>query len=332
MKLVWLFGAGASFGAFEDFPEGITPHLPPLMHQLYDRLAERFPDTWGAGTRLGDLSEGFRTDFEGTFAREILHADHSPPLTPSSLTLLEAQVPLARYFAAFQPVTADNLYSRVLAAIERAGLLDDCVFGSLNYDTLFEQAALDAGFGVDWLLSGWGDLAHGHGMTQGEQGGRVTVAKLHGSSNFVAEVPSGYSALIAAGTAVEARVGALDPRRDLAADLELRFNLMQRGTAQPVMSQISPAKETLISEGQIGLIRQYWEEQVRSARTLIIVGAAPRPGDVHVWTPVRDSGARLLYVGRDFDFRGWATREAGSVHLGRTFSEAFDGLLREIAG
>jgi hypothetical protein len=49
---------------------------------------------------------------------------------------------MALYFSKFTPDgTGEDLYSRLLSALRGCGKLREAIFGSLNYDCIFEQAA-----------------------------------------------------------------------------------------------------------------------------------------------------------------------------------------------
>src|SRR5207237_1952 len=45
--VVFLFGAGASYGADSG---QVSPERPPLMGQLFKRLSDHFPAQWGASS------------------------------------------------------------------------------------------------------------------------------------------------------------------------------------------------------------------------------------------------------------------------------------------
>jgi len=67
-RIAFLFGAGASKGA-----SILTkPEPPPVMKDLYDKLAEQFPDEWGPTSRLGSHADAFRRDFEKAFTDFVL--------------------------------------------------------------------------------------------------------------------------------------------------------------------------------------------------------------------------------------------------------------------
>lgn len=56
-SIIFLFGAGASYGS-----GGIIPETPPLGFQLYEILEEIYPGSWGALPEK--YKSGLRKDFE----------------------------------------------------------------------------------------------------------------------------------------------------------------------------------------------------------------------------------------------------------------------------
>src|SRR5437867_3016553 len=152
-----LFGAGASFGATPT-----SPCPPPLGVDLYDRLAEAFPGTWGHFTHMADQ---FRRDFEAALDEYL--ADRA---TGAIFELDD----MALYFARFVPDGAD-LYSKLLRALADRKLIAQTVFGSLNYDCIFERAAFLMGHRVHYEAVD----------TRAVVPGDIRVVKPHGSCNFL---------------------------------------------------------------------------------------------------------------------------------------------------
>jgi len=145
---VILFGAGASKGATH-----VTPADPPLGQALYSELASRFPNEWGSSSVLGKFAKELTRDFETTMLMKIFG------FQPTS-SLLAAHRSMALYFASFAPDgSAEDYYSKLLAALRAHDRLNNVTFASLNYDCLLEIAALSLGVGVDYVLDdpppGW---------------------------------------------------------------------------------------------------------------------------------------------------------------------------------
>lgn len=151
--IVFLFGAGASRGAAVGH---VLPDSPPLMSELYDRLAQRYPSEWGPSSKRAAHADRYRENFEKAFAEIDLR--RGPDMPPGiqgapALNAIEAQRPLAVFFSEFRiDETRKDLYSRLLNYLQRSNLIEACFFSSLNYECLFEQASLKAGRPVEYLL------------------------------------------------------------------------------------------------------------------------------------------------------------------------------------
>jgi hypothetical protein len=136
-RIAFLFGAGASVGA----SKRTNPYPPPLMRELYDKLADQFPEEWGPFGLLANHSDAFRENFEEAFTEFVLKMprDRSMGYTPPTINLLEGQRKLAIYFSQFTLDHAGaDCYSNLIRAVKKAGVLPLCTFGSLNYDCLME--------------------------------------------------------------------------------------------------------------------------------------------------------------------------------------------------
>src|SRR5262249_8401754 len=152
------------------------PYPPPLMNTLYAALSDFSREKWGLGSLFAAHSEALQHHFEDAFAKVVLGEsddDHAPRVMWPSLNILEAQSPIALYFSQFS-VEASGLdcYSQLILGLKRAGRLSDCLFYTLNYDCLLEQAAVLMGLNVDYSC------------TQNEA---IHMAKLHGSCNLITE-------------------------------------------------------------------------------------------------------------------------------------------------
>src|SRR5439155_25174237 len=121
-----------------------------LMCELYDELMMFFQKERGLRSFFVDqimkafeqYPDQFRNNFEQTFTKVILKTTNEYALSAPALSLLEAQRPLALYFSRFVLApTRMDYYSKLLDALDRSGNIPHTVFGSLNYDCLFEQAA-----------------------------------------------------------------------------------------------------------------------------------------------------------------------------------------------
>jgi len=301
-EIVFLFGAGASRGAGH-----VDPYCPPVMDGLYDELAKLFPE-WGPGTLYAAHAKKFRENFEQTFSEEVLTFGGGIPKA-DTLTLLEKQRPLALYFSRFVLNCGLDYYSKLLSRLMDSGKISHCLFGSINYDCLFEQAAHKLGLRADYLC------------VDSES---VRVAKLHGSCNFVTEriTQHGRAMLASPGLHYELKFDFLPPFNVEAALKEKLVGVQPAHFA--VMSQVSPGKEDFLAQGKILEIRQKWVMAVSAASTVVIIGVSYNPNDTHIVETIRKTPAKILYIGGEEDFKAWKVANYNIEHLGRTFDEGFD--------
>ena len=312
----------------------VLPEVPPLMRELYDRLAARFEAEWGPSSERARYADRYRKDFERTFTEvDLGRAPGLPPGLPGTpgLTLLEAQRPLARYFAAFMlNDSGEDLYSRLLKHLRQSRLIERTLFASLNYECLCEEAAMKLGLHVDYLLDAAAAALRRPSKATDRKTGlpdRIRMAKLHGSSNFLTEIDQHYRAIVAAAsTSLEVEVTAL-ALIDLQSNLESRFAATHGRESFPVMTQVSVGKEDILAPSQIQQIRNIWHESASNAALVIVIGAAARRNDTHVWKALESAPGDVLYIGGDEQFIEWKACNPRFRSLGLTFEQAFLPLL-----
>jgi hypothetical protein len=304
--LIFLFGAGASFGALH-----VAPCCPPLGSDLYDRLASEFPKTWGAASQFASLAHEFAHDFEKTLEDYCVLNGTSAAVTPL--------IDMARYFAKFKPC-GNDLYSDLLKEICARDLVQRTVFASINYECIFEIAAQRLGLRVCYM------------GVDSPVPGAVLVNKPHGSCNFLTKHigSTGWSAEMFAAqlstATVEAGIEAQDPE-SVGPSLDwLAAESMATRSRYPVMSNYATSKHSPLSPGGITRIRNAFSEQVNAADKIIVIGARPSDHDEHIWGPVRTSGKEVLYVGGHYE----DLKTPHSRPLPPTFEGAWTSILHEL--
>jgi len=299
--LLFLFGAGASFGAVH-----VSPYPPPLGRDLYDELAQAFPRTWGAESWFAGRADDFGSDFETTMERCIEH---------NATSAVPALLDMANYFTQFEP-DGDDLYSGLLLALQARSLIAQTVFCSLNYECVFEMAAIRLGIrlhyeGVDTAPVATTD---------------VRVIKPHGSCNFLTRADRSPMPYLLTGSMVEAGITAENPERARKTLAVLAAEPVTTRGRYVVISNYASSKSTPLSPAQITQVRMGFASRVQSAATIIVIGARPNEHDTHVWGPVRDCGSDVFYVGGDYA----NLRCSRAQLLAQTFHEAWEPLLRTL--
>ena len=316
-EIVFLFGAGASLGASLS-GRHVLPEAPPLMTELYDRLAAYSPNQWGPGSPFGQYAEKFRSNFEETFSEVVLSIpknDEAPRIVHPSLTLLEHQWPLALYFCRFKlDASGSDLYFKLLSYLRDSGKIQKSLFGSLNYETLFEQAAYLLGLPVNYFSAETKPNA-------------VWLAKLHGSCNFISKrlTQSERAQLASPGMHLAIRMKSLIPF-DIESELRRVYSSLEPDCF-PVMSQISPRKENFLIPKQLQEARNKWFEAIPPASRMVVIGVSHNPNDAHILDAISQRSAQILYIGRKNDSDKWFETNSHFVHLGETFEEGFEELM-----
>ncbi len=279
------------------------------MSGLYDRLAEQNPAEWGPASYLGKYSLQFQQDFEKTYSQVVIK---EAPFTRDTLTLLEHLRPLALYFSQFiLDGTRLDFYSQLLSVLMRSGKLQRSVFGSLNFDSLLEQAAVALGLRVDYRCN---EIDHDV----------IRVAKVHGACTFVTrELSQHQQAMLAApGAQFEDRVNFLSPIH-LQETLREKFRL----GCLPIISEISPQKENLFAPRTIRQIRWKWQEALSGAAFAAVIGVSYNQYDNHIVEAIAKLAVPIFYIGGNRDFENWHALNGHFEHIAETLEGGLTPLL-----
>ncbi len=294
-KTVFLFGAGASYGSD-------TLGTPPLGPGLFDELQRFNPDGWG--TIAGKIATEFRSDFEEAMKLIASHA------------LAPLQRAMAAYFFQFTPRTS-NLYFELANRITGAeGWLGAAC--TLNYERLLELSLFRNGiqpFSGDPPADSIGlELCLPHGCCH------IFCDSVKGVAGEVTF--DGFSIQTDGPVTVVGDRG------------EHRTRILQ-DSFPPVMSFFEPNKRTTTGRSFIETQRARWRELAANADVVLIIGVRVRPHDDHIWDPIADAEARLVYCGGPTgasEYRSWAA----ATRLGRSdrvlegyFREEFDVICEE---
>lgn len=296
--LVFLFGAGASFGA-----GGIRPERPPLGSQLFRQLSEVYPGTWGS------LPENVVSAFEeGNFENGmgLIHEQFGKAIP-------ELMQEMAIYFIQFRPATGSSLYCRLLADLIESEALHRALFATLNYDCVLEFSLLSRDLSIDYF----GD----------ENDPAIPVWKLHGSCNFFSHgVQAGKGVSYGTGVVWQGGIQAfLDSNR------VIQHCLVETSLA-PVMSLYMEGKPLAVSSDFIANLQLRWEQSVLKSSAVFVIGARPWPDDTHIWGPLAETNAPLFFIGNAEEFASWEGhhRNGVSTHLASRFNTGYRDLLEKI--
>jgi len=103
-------------------------------------------------------------------------------------------------------------------------------------------------------------------------------------------------------------------------------------TVPPAMCYFEPDKSVCTGHAFIKQQRSLFEQAVREAKTVILIGIQVRERDGHIWDPLAAANAKLVYCSPDVDkFAKWtcAKRFRGQdIALSGTFAERFDQICK----
>lgn len=294
---MFLFGAGASYGAGD-----IVPERPPLGSGLFAELARVHPGTWG---RLpSELSDKFvELGFE--VGMGLLFKKYSPAVA-------QLMQQLAVYFIQFRPLRGRSMYCQLLRYLGRSKCLERVVLSTLNYDCILEFSMLRQGLPFSYF-----EVIKD----------TTPVLKLHGSANWTSkDIKASAGIQYSSGVVFE---GGIEASLDIGT--AVAKNLVNQGLA-PVMSLYMEGKPLQVSPQSLDELQQLWAEQVANADAIVLIGVRPWPADVHVWDPLARTKAPVLAVGDEIEFETWANqyREGDFGYVGSRFDNSLDPLARKL--
>lgn len=329
-----LFGAGASFGS----DAGETP---PLGQCLYNALAGFSPETWGrvslteAASFLEDFEKGMKAFADAR---------------PTQVDVLQRA--MAAYFFQFKP-SLTSAYVRLAKRIRDQNW--NGALATLNYERLLTLSLRQAGLCVQYRppeLYTDLELLLPHGCcnlfgnirapqsTPGVPGDnlvaqRRTILKLPRRADGT-EIPVNLVTQNGGPIAFGERV-MLDGEEIREIDAPDQYaKELRESTVPPVMSRFQPDKQTRAGVSFIVGQRQRFADLVRSAPVVAIVGVKVRPHDQHIWNPLAQTSARLVYCAGESavpEFEQWK-KDYGRMEdqaIPAKWDDRFDEICRAIS-
>ncbi len=293
-----LFGAGASHGSD-------ISGTPPLGSGLFDALCKFNPDSWGS--LPNDIALSFRGDFEAGM-RNLSQAcpQAMPPL----------QRAMAAYFFTFLPKTT-NLYITLAQEIRQNRWRGTLV--TLNYERLLENSLLHAGIRPVVNM-------------EPNNAKEIELCFPHGCCHLFCESVRGLAnAIQMSGTAVQTQ----GPIAVVADSIEFRDRIVS-DAFPPVMSFFEPQKKTLSGANFIQGQRDRWETITQEASIVGLIGIRVRRGDEHIWRPLENTPAKLVYCSgsnASAAFEEWAAEvrpNMDNLVIRSYFPDAFEQVCEEM--
>lgn len=256
-----IFGAGASFGS-----GGCSPDNPPLGNDLFRNLE----NLKGAFYKLNNESKMvFNTDgFEAGMATVANDSNIINPL----------QKELACYTSSFSILPCNayaRLFNKLRSCINAVNVI------TLNYDLLIEQSLASHGFNVDYNANNNG----------------VNLLKLHGSSNFLPQLPAGMTlsgnTMRGCGTFVE---GLKTQAVSTGEEVKAWCNDQKNSDLSPVLSMYAEGKRVVVNSGLINETQNKYSGVVAASKLAVLVGIKYISNDTHIWEPLEKYKPHLLIV------------------------------------
>ncbi|NGX63109.1 MAG: hypothetical protein KR126chlam6_00516 [Candidatus Anoxychlamydiales bacterium] len=257
-QVLLLFGAGASYGSEKDIKT-----TPALSDGLFQILRARFPSWRNLDLKYRDHFQDFEEGMNQVLAQH--------PLDVSEL-----QRDMAKYFFNFHP-SPENLYIRI---IKRLGI-KDISFASLNYDRLLEEAIFRSGFFPKYSLED----------KKSEK--EVNLCLPHGCSNlFLTDfgIPPDSLTYTFDDDVFDSSSDPKVIRNDKDFQNEINLNALP-----PIMACFNRRKTSAVGKSFLEKQKRMFEERVLSAGLIVIVGINVREHDGHIWCPLAETSAKLLY-------------------------------------
>lgn len=298
MSIVFLFGAGASFGN----PD-CSPYPPPLGSKLFAELRK---ESKVAAEFSSDLCQLFEKNFEQGMDR--LWDEDPVKITP-------LQIEIASYFTKFK-AGEKNFYKNIVELAKKSK--KKIVFSTTNYDILIEQSINDKGCFIAY-----------HGLPVKKN--NFPLLKIHGSCNFLPDInPNMISGI---GFIVPKNGAVLDaPVRPVSREDAKRFCDSSSSMA-PAIAVYSEGKQVLHCAKFVKEQQRQWRVEVEKASKIFIIGLRVVEHDEHIWGVIAQSKAWLGYVGLEAcEFKRWAGKvgRKNSYILADTFEKSLPVIERRL--
>lgn len=262
MSLLFIFGAGASFGSDNQ-------KTPPLTIKLYSSLVDfdknkcTFPNKTGWSNIPEELISLFEYDFEKGMENYINRY-------PGKITPLKRQMGL--FFFNFTYNKDTNLYVKLVKRLK----MHKPSFITLNYDKLLPSALHENGFRISIQP-----------FIQVHQGTELCFP--HGNCTFFCE-----GAFKSVPGTIFKNVRTSGRLKIISEGAEYYKRIMT-DEQPPVISYLEPNKMSPFGYNIIESQRSRYRTLIESASVIVIIGLKLREYENHIWKPIKESKADLIY-------------------------------------
>jgi len=274
--------------------------VPPLGKGLLSALQEFNPGVWNKipPKLINQLSDDFEKGMEKISNKY-------------SRTLAPLQRSMANYFFQFNP-NKNNLYIKLSSR-----MIDnnwDGAFATLNYERLLEKSMLS------------NNIPLSVGSSAGQQ---IEICFPHGCCHFFCSVKGSgniqFSGNIQTGGNVET---VSDPT-------QFR-NRIQNDPFPPVMSYFIPSKFTTSCANFIKSQRNRFNDLVKNAQKIAIIGTMVREHDKHIWDSIAKTSGSITYCAGSsgIQYQKWTKKNRKNYQndtiLNTHWNESFDEICSNV--
>ncbi|MFS4366439.1 hypothetical protein ACIL8P_13060 [Escherichia coli] len=289
MAVLFLFGAGASFGSGP-----CSPSNPPLGKDLLIRMREK---SGVASTIDGALLESFIADPEQGMINFFNERN-------CETTHLLKQ--MCAYLAQFR-VEKENTYIKLFNLLKKR---KNICMATTNYDLLIEQAICSVGCLVQY-----------HSSKRNRN--NIPVLKIHGSVNFIPvanivnidfELPDCENSAIFDGP-----IDIYNDEQDVIAYCESDSAL------SPAVALYHPKKSVLHCPSFVKYQQEEFRSEVERSSKIFIIGLKINPNDEHIWSEIEKTSADVYIVDKDKESTiTWVNSlsKKNIYHIADTFDES----------
>lgn len=292
-----VLGAGASFGSD-------STNTPPLGKDLFYELTKFDPNGWGEL----DISTAnqFVEDFEGGVIS--IGSDSSQHLLPV------LQRSMAAFFFRYIP-SSQSLYLKLARKIKLNNWQGS--IATFNYERMLQICLLHVGLQPNLNMGP-------------SNSSMIEICMPHGCCNLFCEgVKASSSGVSFSPFGVETNGPVVS-----VSDFNEFNDRIKNDAFPPVMSYFEPKKRTTSGANFISGQRKRFAELCNQAKKIVVVGLKPRFHDIHIWNPLAETSAEIVYCGGgdSGEFLNWSKKSHRAVDkaLEGYFEDQFDKICLEL--